>query len=56
MLNGIAFLFIVEDLGASLDFYTAKLGFEVAYNGESPDLRDMVRRDDVTLMLKPDHA
>ena len=56
MLNGIAPFFIVDDLESSLEYYRAKLGFEVLYqgggDGESADFWGMVGRDGVMLFLK----
>jgi|SRR5579883_2474022 catechol 2,3-dioxygenase-like lactoylglutathione lyase family enzyme len=56
MLQGIAPFFIVDDLKASLEFYCAKLGFQVIYtgggDGGSGDFFGMIGRDHVFLMLK----
>jgi catechol 2,3-dioxygenase-like lactoylglutathione lyase family enzyme len=49
VLNSITPFFIVDDLQASLDFYCAKLGFEVRYKG---DFWGFVGRDGVMIMLK----
>jgi catechol 2,3-dioxygenase-like lactoylglutathione lyase family enzyme len=56
VLNSISPFFIVDDLQASLDFYSAKLGFEIPYrgggDGNTSDFWGMVRRDGAMLMLK----
>lgn len=56
MLNHIAPFFVVDDLASSLDFYTARLGFEVTYrgggNGEGEDFFGIVQRDGAMVMLK----
>jgi catechol 2,3-dioxygenase-like lactoylglutathione lyase family enzyme len=56
VLNSISPFFIVDDLQASLDFYTSKLGFEVPYkgggDGAASDFWGIVRRDGAMLMLK----
>jgi catechol 2,3-dioxygenase-like lactoylglutathione lyase family enzyme len=56
VLNSISPFFIVDDLQASLDFYTSKLGFEVPYkgggDGKGSDFWGIVRRDGAMLMLK----
>ena len=55
-LNSIAPFFIVDDLQRSLDFYSAKLGFDVAHtgggNGHGEDFWGIVQRDGVMIMLK----
>jgi catechol 2,3-dioxygenase-like lactoylglutathione lyase family enzyme len=55
-LNCIAPFFIVDDLQSSLDFYRAKLGFEITYSGggdgQSKNFWGIVERDGVMLMLK----
>ena len=55
-LHSIAPFFVVDDLQTSLDFYHAKLGFEVAHKGggDTPgtDFWGIVQRDGVMLMLK----
>jgi len=55
-LNSITPFFVIDDLEKTLDFYVAKLGFEVAYKGggdkPSEDFWGMVKRDGVMLMLK----
>lgn len=56
VLNSISPFFIVDDLQASLDFYTAKLGFEITYTGggegKHTDFFGIVERDGAMLMLK----
>jgi catechol 2,3-dioxygenase-like lactoylglutathione lyase family enzyme len=57
MLNRIAPFLMIDDLSATLDFYTAKLGFAVLYKGggdgtEGSDFWAIVGRDSVMLMLK----
>jgi catechol 2,3-dioxygenase-like lactoylglutathione lyase family enzyme len=55
-LLAIAPFFIVDDLQASLAFYTSRLGFEVAFtgggDGEGEDFYGGVQRDGVMIMLK----
>ena len=55
-LNTIAPFFVVDDLQASLDFYSSKLGFKVTYkgggNGDGEDFFGIVERDRVMIMLK----
>lgn len=56
-LDSITPFFIVEDLQSSLDFYQAKLGFEVAHRGggngrDEKDFWGIVQRDNVMIMLK----
>lgn len=55
-LNAIAPFFIIDNLQASLDFYTSKLGFAVSYTGggddKHGDFYGMVERDRVMIMLK----
>jgi len=55
-LNTIVPFFIVDDLPSTLDFYTAKLGFEIAYkgggDGQSEDFWAFVRRDNVMVSFK----
>jgi len=55
MLNSVTPFFIVDDLGAMLAFYKAKLGFDVLHkggDGEGGDFWAMVIRDRVMLMFK----
>ena len=56
MLNSSAPFFVVDDLQTSLDFYRAKLGFDVIYtgggDGQGTDFFGILRRDGVMLMLK----
>jgi catechol 2,3-dioxygenase-like lactoylglutathione lyase family enzyme len=56
MLNHIAPFFIVDHLPTTLDFYTSKLGFEVAYkgggDGQCDDFWGIVRRDGVMVFFK----
>jgi catechol 2,3-dioxygenase-like lactoylglutathione lyase family enzyme len=56
ILNSIVPLFIVDNLQSSLDFYQAKLGFEIEHkgggNGDGEDFWGFVRRDGVMVMLK----
>lgn len=56
-LNKIAPFFIIDNLQPTLDFYSSKLGFEIAYRGggdgqASKDFWGMVARDDVMIMFK----
>lgn len=52
-LNSIAPFFIVASLQKSVDFYTAKLGFELRYAGpDDTPFFAMVGRDDISIMLK----
>jgi catechol 2,3-dioxygenase-like lactoylglutathione lyase family enzyme len=52
----IAPFFIVDELQASLAFYTSKLGFEIAFtgggDGDGEDFYGGVQRDGVMIMLK----
>lgn len=56
MLNGITPFFIIDNLGDTLAFYTAKLGFQVVSKGggegTGADYWAMVRRDSAVLFLK----
>ena len=54
VLGGIAPLFIVADVPASLAFYHDKLGFNVAFRGPSPEdeFFGIVRRDGAMIMFK----
>ena len=56
MLNCVAPFFIVDDLGATVAFYQAKLGFDVLHKGGSDgnvdDYWAMMGRDRVMLMFK----
>jgi len=56
MLNSITPFFIVDDLDATIAFYTAQLGFEVLYKGggdsEVSDYWVFVGRDRVMIMFK----
>lgn len=57
MLNSITPFFIVDDLDATLAFYTAKLGFTVPYKGggdgnAAGDFWAIVGRDQIMIMLK----
>ncbi len=55
MLNRITPFFIVDDLGATLDFYQSRLGFKVLHKGgDGPgnDFWAIIGRDQVTLMFK----
>jgi catechol 2,3-dioxygenase-like lactoylglutathione lyase family enzyme len=57
MLNTVAPFFIVDDLAATLDFYQARLGFNILYKGGgdgtgSNDFWAIVGRDQVMLMFK----
>ncbi|HEX5227618.1 MAG TPA: VOC family protein [Bryobacteraceae bacterium] len=56
MLGGITPLFIVDDLGDTLDFYQSKLGFRVLYKGGGDGIADdfwaFVARDQVMLNFK----
>jgi catechol 2,3-dioxygenase-like lactoylglutathione lyase family enzyme len=55
-LHGIAPFFVVDDLQGSLDFYSSKLGFEIAHKGggegHGQDFWGIVQRDGVMIMLK----
>jgi catechol 2,3-dioxygenase-like lactoylglutathione lyase family enzyme len=55
-LGAVAPFFIVDNLHATLDFYTSKLGFSISYTGggegKSEDFYGMVERDRVMIMLK----
>src|SRR5882757_7573839 len=56
MLNGVAPLFIVDDLQESLAFYREKFGFKVTFTGggegKDPDFFGIVERDRAMIMLK----
>ena len=56
MLNSVTPFFIVDDLGATLEFYQSKLGFNVLYKGggggQGDDFWAFVGRDQVMLMFK----
>jgi catechol 2,3-dioxygenase-like lactoylglutathione lyase family enzyme len=56
MLKSVTPFFIVDNLRATLDFYEAKLGFRVLYqgggDGEGDDFWAIVARDQVMLMFK----
>lgn len=56
MLNSAAPFFIADDLGATILFYQAKLGFEVLYqgggDGTGDDFFAIMGRDRVMLMFK----
>lgn len=57
MLNSITPFFIVDDLDATIAFYTSKLGFSVLYKGggdgvAGADFWAIVGRDQVMIMLK----
>jgi len=55
MLNSITPFFIVDDLGAALEFYESRLGFDVLHkggDGHGKDFWAIVGRDQVMLMLK----
>jgi len=57
MLNSITPFFIVDDLDATLAFYTSKLGFSVPYKGggdgnTAADFWAIVGRDQIMIMLK----
>src|SRR5262249_43310031 len=56
MLNSITPFFIADDLGATIDFYQSKLGFEVRYKGGGDgtveDYWVFVGRDRVMIMFK----
>jgi len=52
-LNFISPFFIVEDLKASVSFYTDQLGFEIRYTGADGDpFWAIVGRDNISIMLK----
>ena len=51
MLQSIAPFFIVDNLPESVNFYCARLGFELTFMGEG-NFFAIVRRDDIMLMLK----
>ena len=57
MLKSITPFFIVDDLEATIAFYTSKLGFSVLYKGggdgnAAADFWAIVGRDEVMIMLK----
>ena len=56
MLNSVTPFFIVDDLGATLEFYQSKLGFNVLYkgggDGKGEDFWAFLGRDNVMLMFK----
>jgi catechol 2,3-dioxygenase-like lactoylglutathione lyase family enzyme len=57
MLNSVMPFFVVDDLGATLNFYQSKLGFDVRYRGggdgnEEADFFAILGRDRVALMFK----
>jgi catechol 2,3-dioxygenase-like lactoylglutathione lyase family enzyme len=56
MLNSVTPFFIVDDLGATLEFYKSKLGFDVLYkgggDGDGDDFWAFLGRDRVMLMFK----
>jgi len=56
VLNSIAPFFVVDNLRTSLDFYYAKLGFDIVYTGGGDDVEThffgIVERDSITIMLK----
>jgi hypothetical protein len=55
MLNSVTPFFIVDDLNATIEFYRAKLRFDVLYkggDGNGPDFWAIVGRDQVMLMFK----
>ena len=53
-LSGIAPLFVVANVPATLSFYRDKLGFEVTFRGPAPDdeFFGIVRRDEAMIMFK----
>jgi catechol 2,3-dioxygenase-like lactoylglutathione lyase family enzyme len=53
-ISGIAPLFIVKDVPATLAFYRDRLGFDIMFQGPEPDdiFFGMVRRGSVMLMFK----
>jgi catechol 2,3-dioxygenase-like lactoylglutathione lyase family enzyme len=52
-ISSVSPFFIVRDTGASMDFYTSKLGFEVTYQQpEENPFFGIVARDDAMIMLK----
>jgi catechol 2,3-dioxygenase-like lactoylglutathione lyase family enzyme len=55
MLNSITPFFIVDDLGATLEFYESRLGFNVLHkggDGQGNDFWAIIGRDGVMLMFK----
>jgi catechol 2,3-dioxygenase-like lactoylglutathione lyase family enzyme len=53
-ISGIAPLFIVNDVPATLAFYRDRLGFEITFEGPEPDdiFLGIVRRDGAMIMFK----
>ena len=53
-ISGVAPFFIVADVPATLSFYRDMLGFDVTFQGPSPDdvFLGIVRRDGATIMFK----